>query len=199
MEPDGLRHPKPRFIEDRSSFDVLCPCLARILFSPYVITLALFGTKLRLLFATSRLDNYRHTFTVVTMDLATVQDWNKSTREHLKASDHLDAIDALITLINDSKSPSAAAAIITKAYSNYVEQPLEDSESDRVQRFWGILCDAARTFGSAQKRLIDLLYEISTQPEVKATDRSIAKDRNGRIYWRHLPGLPFALCDDALR
>lgn len=133
------------------------------------------------------------------MDLATVQDWTKSTREHFTASDHLDAIDALIKLLNGSESPSATAATITKAYSNYVEQPMKNSDSDRVQRFWGIFCDAARTFGSAHSRLIDLLHEISTEPDTQATDGSSTIDPNGRIYWRDLPGLPFALCDDALR
>jgi len=132
------------------------------------------------------------------MDLETVQDWTKARREYLTAPDHLSAIDALVMLLNGSEAPGAAAAIITRAYSNYVEQPVKDSDSDRVQRFWGILCDAARTFGLAQSRLIDLLHEISTQPDMKAADESLAKDPNGLIYWRDLPGWPFALCDDAL-
>jgi hypothetical protein len=133
------------------------------------------------------------------MDLATVQDWTRSTRERLTVSDHLNAIDALPVLLNGSEPPSAAAAIITKAYRDYVEQSLKNSDSDRVQRFWGIFCDAARTFGSAQSLLIDLLHGISTQPDMYTTDGSLAKDSNGRFYWRGLPGLPFALCDDALR
>jgi hypothetical protein len=37
------------------------------------------------------------------------------------------------------------------------------------------------------------------QPDTYVTDGSLAKDPNGRFYWRGLPGLPFALCDDALR
>jgi hypothetical protein len=69
------------------------------------------------------------------MDLATVQDWTRSTRERLTASDYLNAIDALAILLNGSEPPSAAAAIITEVYRNYVEHPVKNSDSDRVQRF----------------------------------------------------------------
>jgi hypothetical protein len=162
-------------------------------------SLAFLGTKLEITFAASKYYRHHHTFPVIEMDLATVQDWTKSRRDQLTASDYLAAIDALAMLLDGSESPSATAATITRAYSHYVEQPLKNSDSDRVQRFWGIFCDAARTFGSAQSRLIGLLHEISMQPDMKTTDGSLAKAPNGRIYWRDLPGLPFALCDDALR
>jgi hypothetical protein len=132
------------------------------------------------------------------MDLADIQDWIKTRRERITAPDHLNAIDALAMSLNGSKPPSAIAAIITKAHSSYVEQPLKNSDNDRVQSFWVMLCDAARMFRSAQSRLIDLLHEMSTQPDIKATDGSLAKTASGMVYWRDLPGLPFALCDDAL-
>lgn len=132
------------------------------------------------------------------MDLATVQDWTKVRRERVAASDHLDAIDALAMLLNGSESPSAAAAIITKAYSSYVEQPVKNSDNDRVLPFWTMLCDAARMFGSAQSRLIELLHEISLQPDMSATNRPLATYPGGLIYWLDLAGFPFALCDDAL-
>lgn len=88
------------------------------------------------------------------MDLETVQDWTKAKRERVTAPDHLCGINALVTLLNGSEASSATAAISTRAYSNYVGQPPKNSDSDRVQRFWGILCDAARTFGSGHSRLI---------------------------------------------
>jgi hypothetical protein len=132
------------------------------------------------------------------MDLADIQDWIKTRRERITAPDHLSAIDALAVCLDGSESPSAVAVIITKAYSSYVGQPLKNSDSDRVQSFWVMLCDAARMFGSAQSRLIDLLHEMSKQPDVYATDGSLAKTTSGMVYWRDLPGLPFALCDDAL-
>jgi hypothetical protein len=103
-------------------------------------------------------------------------------------------------VLNGSGSPSAAGAMITKSYGNYVKQPLKNSGNNRVYPFWVTLCDAARAFGSAQsrRRLIDLLHEISTQPDISNTDGSSSTDPNGSIYWRDLPGLPFALCDELL-
>jgi hypothetical protein len=100
--------------------------------------------------------------------------------------------------LDSRKSPHAVAVMITRIYSSYVEQPLKTSDGNRVQGFWVILCDAVRIFGSAQSRLIGLVYEISTQPDVYATDGSLAKDTDGMVYWRDLPGLPYALCEDAL-
>jgi hypothetical protein len=133
------------------------------------------------------------------MDLATIKDWIDQRPERLTAPDHRRAIDAIAMSLNGSEPPSVVAAIIASAYRSYVEQPLKTSEGDRVLRFWVILCDAARTFGSAHSRLIDLLYEISTQPDMNTTDGSLATTPGGMVYWRDLPGFPFALCDDALR
>jgi hypothetical protein len=134
------------------------------------------------------------------MDLTAIQDWTKERRERTTASDHVSAIDALGMTLTGSDSPSTAAAMITKSYGNYVEQPLKNSENNRVYPFWVMLCDAARAFGSEQsrRRLIDILHEISTQPDISNTDGSSSTDPNGYIYWRDLPGLPFALCDELL-
>jgi hypothetical protein len=132
------------------------------------------------------------------MDLAAKHEWIKERRERMTASDHVSAIDALAMTLNGSESPSAAAAMITKSYCNYVEHPLKNGGSNRVYPFWVRLCDAARAFGSAQGRLIDLLQEMSTQPDISGTDGSSSLEPNGSIYWRDLPGLPFALCDELL-
>jgi hypothetical protein len=135
------------------------------------------------------------------MDLADIQDWMKERRERLTASDHLTAIDALAMSLNGSESPSAIAAIITIAYSSYVKRPPKTSDGERIDRvkyFWSTLCDAARTFGSAHSRLIDLLYEMSKRPGMNTADGSSAKSPGGMVYWRDLPGVSFHLCDDAL-
>ena len=133
-----------------------------------------------------------------------MQDWMKERRERTTAPDHVNAIDALELTLDGSKSPSAAAAMITKAYDNCIEQPLKKNDrnmSNRVYPFWVTLCDAARAFGSAQsrRRLIDLLHEMSSQPDISRTDGSLSSNEpNDFIYWRDLPGLPFALCDELL-
>lgn len=138
------------------------------------------------------------------MDLTTVQDWMKERRERTTASDHVNAIDALALTLDGSKSPNAAAATITKSYGNCIEQPLKNNDSNmnnRVYPFWVTLCDTARAFGSAQSRgrLIDLLHEMSSQPDISSADGSSSlNDPNDLIYWRDLPGLPFALCDELL-
>jgi hypothetical protein len=124
----------------------------------------------------------------------------KELRERTTASDHIRAIDALAMTLNGSESPIAAAAIITKSYCGYVEQSLKNIENNRVYPFWVTLCDAARAFGSAQSRhrLIDLLHGMSTQPDTRDTSGSLSTEPNGSVYWRDLPGLPFALCDELL-
>jgi hypothetical protein len=160
--------------------------------------LILFSMKTRFLFSASRQHNHHCTLSVITMDLATIQDWTRMEQERHMAPYHLSAINAIAICLNGSETPHAAALMITKIYDSCVEQPLENSDSGRVQGFWVILCDAARIFGSAQSRLIDLVHEISTQPDVLATDGLLAKDTNGMIYWRDVPGLPYALSDDAL-
>jgi len=134
------------------------------------------------------------------MDLAAIPNWMRERRGRTTASDHVGAINALAMTLNGSDSPSATAAMITESCREYVEQPLKKSENNRVYPFWVTLCDAARAFGSAQsrRRLIDLLHEVSTQPDVSTTDGSSSTDPNGSIYWRDLPGLPFALCDELL-
>jgi hypothetical protein len=132
------------------------------------------------------------------MDLADIQDWMKERRERTTASDHVSAIGALAMTLNGSDSPSAAAAMITKSYSRYVGQPAKNNDGNSVYPFWVTLCDAARAFGAAQGRLIDLLHKISTQPDISGTDGSPSTGPNGSIYWRDLPRLPFALCDELL-
>jgi hypothetical protein len=132
------------------------------------------------------------------MDLADIQDWMKERRERTTVSDHVSAIDALTMTINGSESPSAAAAMVTKSYGRYVEQPAKNNDGNSVYPFWVTLCDAARAFGSAQGRLIDLLHEMSTQPDISDTNGSPPTDPNGSMYWRDLPRLPFALCDELL-
>jgi len=113
------------------------------------------------------------------MDLATIQDWLKAERDKFTAPDHLCALDALAKTLESSESPSAVVTMITTAYSCSIEQPLKDSDIDRMLKFWVMLCDAARTFGSAQGRLIDLVHEFSTLPDTNATDGSLANDKYG--------------------
>jgi hypothetical protein len=139
-------------------------------------------------------DNH-HAFPLIAMDLTVTQDWTKARRERLTSPDHLSALDAIAMVLSGSQSPSAAAAVVTKAYASYVERPLKNSGSSRLGPFWGMLCDAVREFGSAHSRLLDLLHEISTHD----ANGSSAKDSFGVIYWRDLPGFPYALCDDAIR
>lgn len=119
------------------------------------------------------------------MDLATIQDWTKGRRELVTTPDHLDAITALATSLNGSEPPGAVAAMIKKAYGSHVEQ-------GKVQVFWGMFCDAVRTFGPAQSRLVDLLYEMSNQSDVVASDGSSAKDSDSMICWHQV-------CSRALR
>jgi hypothetical protein len=137
----------------------------------------------------------------IAMDLADIQDWTKETLGPRPASYHRTAIDALAMILNGSESPTAVAVIITAAYSSSADQTFKTGDGERidiVKVFWRILCDAARMFGSAHSRLIDLLQEMSTQPDMCATDGSFPKTPAGMVFWRDLPGFPFHLSDDAL-
>lgn len=128
-----------------------------------------------------------------------MQDWASTKRQGTDDPDHTRAIEGLSMLLNHRQTPAATASIITAAYEDHVKESPKTSCEDKVFAFWALyMCDTIRAFGSAQEILIDLLEEMSRQPDVKTADGSLAMKLNGAIYWRDLPGWPFALCDQAL-
>lgn len=132
------------------------------------------------------------------MDLTSLQDWTTAKRATTDDPDHRRAFDGLALLLSNQASPAMAATTITEAYESFIKDTPITHDNDKISVFWALfLCDAIRTFGSAHQRLVELLREVSKQPDVTMTDGSLAKHSNGAVYWRDLPGWPLQLCEVA--
>ena len=131
----------------------------------------------------------------------TVQDWANAMKARADNTNHHLAIDALASLLDDKTSSSDAAGRITTAY----EEPIKDLSNpddfgNDVSIFYALYsCDAIRTFGDASGHLVDLLVEISKQPNIKHIDGSSVKQRNGSVYWRDLPSWSYNFLEYGLR
>lgn len=134
----------------------------------------------------------------------TVQEWGILQRAATDDNDHVQAINALVSLLEEQASPTDAAKEITSAYEVWLREsakPTEHLYSNKVYYFFSFyFIDAIEAFGDVKSRdlLIELLKEISERPDVKDIDGSLKKHESGAVYWRDLPTWPFAFGYDAL-
>lgn len=136
-----------------------------------------------------------------------VEEYMQKVRELTSERDHLQANEALALLLKGEASPAKTARTITAIY----EPSLKAGQGipthhlwykNRVFEFWGLsFSTVIREFGSAeeQARLIDLLVEISRQPDLTYADGSPIVERTGEMYWKDLPGWSFGFTEDGLR
>lgn len=103
--------------------------------------------------------------------MESVQDWAKRERENTREPEQLQFIEALALLLEGKTSPLATAKTVTAI----CESPMakyrgryEDEPDDRAYQLGWLICGAISTFGSAESRdrLVSLLVEIPTQPDV---------------------------------
>lgn len=117
-------------------------------------------------------------------------------------SEHHQAIDALALLLENQESPADTAKAFTMVYENSIktaDRPTNVDSRNKVHTFWALwMCDAIRTFEGASKRLVDLLVEVSRQPDIIGIDRSPKKHIDGSIYWRDLPSWSFDFAEHGL-
>jgi hypothetical protein len=140
-------------------------------------------------------------------NMESVQSYMEKVREHTEDPDHLRANEALASLVEGEASPTDTAKIITTAYASSLRSDRSAPKGDRwyhskFHEFWGrIFSDFVRhhSSGEAQERLINLLVEISRQPDLRWEDGSVATTDAGQVYWRDLPGWEFHFADEGLR
>jgi hypothetical protein len=137
--------------------------------------------------------------------MESVQSYVEKVREHTEDPDHLRANEALASLVEGRTSPADTANIITSIYAASLESDRKMPKSDRCSKFHEFWAPNFSDFvrhhsrGEAQERLIDLLVEISRQPDLRYKDGSAAMDDAGHVYWRDLPGWNFHFADEGLR
>jgi hypothetical protein len=131
--------------------------------------------------------------------MKSVQEFTRGFRDDTQDADHLQAGDALALLLSGEADADDTAKSITMIYDVSLKRNngfTHNDEYNKVRYFWmRHMCGAIYTFGddAIQERLIDLLTEISKQPEVKCPDGSTKMHCGVQIYWRDLPGRSFEL------
>ena len=130
-----------------------------------------------------------------------ILEFTDGVRELTDDLDHLEAADALGALLSGEATPEDTAKIITMIYEVPLKKKKESAYTDEHEKpfyFWDHhLCDAISRFGNnelQERRLLQLLDEISKQPDVTTSNGSV-KEYSGRVYWRDLPGLTGHLID----
>ena len=129
--------------------------------------------------------------------MVSVQDWKTAKCEETDDADHIRAIEALASLLEDNMSPADAARSITSAYATILKATKGASESDhnswyetKVSKFWSFyMSDAIKCFGSteAQGQLISLLSEISGLPDLEDDDGVVVRTKHHQTFWSDLP------------
>lgn len=130
-----------------------------------------------------------------------VLEFTDGVRELTDDLDHLEAADALGALLSGEATPEDTAKIITMIYEVSLKKKKESAytnEHEKTFYFWDHhLCNAISRFGSdelQERRLLQLLDEISKQPNVTASNGCV-KEYSARVYWHDLPGLSGHLID----
>jgi hypothetical protein len=139
--------------------------------------------------------------------MESVQSYMEQVRENTEDPDHLRASEALASLVKGETSPSDTAKIITGTYASSLKSDRSVPKGDRwyhskFHEFWGrTFSDFVRHHSSteAKELLINLLVEISRQPDLRYVDGSVATTDAGQVYWRDLPSWKFHFADEGLR
>lgn len=138
--------------------------------------------------------------------MVSAQDWK--TKLYLGPDDdvHVEAIEALASLLEGNVTPADAALKITKTYEASIKAVNGSSKEalyhdTRLHEFWsGYMSNAIRRFGGAeeQERLFELLVEISSLPDLMDDDGMVVKSDYRTTFWVDLPGWQFHFVDTGL-
>jgi hypothetical protein len=133
-----------------------------------------------------------------------VQDWKKAVHAQTEDPDHVQAAEALALLLNGEAAACDTAKGITMIYEADLERNNGSTYADghnKVYGFWtNHMCNAILKFDSivVQQRVVELLIEISKQPDVKTPDGSVKMHDGHEVYWRDVPGWEYNFADDIL-
>jgi len=142
--------------------------------------------------------SYHRKASLVTMDFQTIDAWAAELhaalhypRMEMQHPSHAKTLDALVALLKNEASPAEIARTIT---STYQEIFAPDSQGlawhEMIQHFWAFhMSRVIRGFGSATGRLVEMMVEISKQPDMKTADGTVVSlpGYPEKIYWRELP------------
>lgn len=128
--------------------------------------------------------------------MVSVEDWKTAKCAKTDDTEHIQAIEALSSLLEGEKTPANAAQSITKAYAVSLKATKGGSDYNswyetKVATFWAsYMSDAIAYFGSAevQARLISLLAEISKVSDLKDDDGVVIQNIHHQTFWSDLPG-----------
>jgi len=133
-----------------------------------------------------------------------VQDWKKAVLALTDDSDQIQAADALALLLNGEADADDTARSITMIFEVDLKRNNGSTHADchnKVYEFWtNHMLLAILKFGSTvvNQRLIDLLKEISKQPDVKTPDGSVKTHGRYEAYWRDVPGWEYSFAEELL-
>jgi hypothetical protein len=137
--------------------------------------------------------------------MGSFQDWKKTVLEHTADDpDHAQAVDALALLLKGEADADDTAKSVTMIYEVSLKRNNGSTYADchnKVYEFWmSHICQAILKFDSTvvYQRLIDLLKEISRQPDVKTPDGSVKMHRGCEAYWRDVPGWEHGFAEELL-
>lgn len=138
--------------------------------------------------------------------MTSVQDWKTARCAKTEDTDHIQAIEALASLIEGDISPADAAQSITSAYAASLKATKRVSGPYRwydtkLSTFWAsYMSNAIGCFGSdeAHARLTSLLVEISELPDLKDDDGVVVKIDHHQTFWSDLPGWGFRFANTGL-
>lgn len=139
--------------------------------------------------------------------MVSLEDWKTAKCADIEDTDHIQAIETLASLLEGDLSPADAAKAITTTYEPSLKAIGGSSTeplwyNNKVSEFWGIyMSNAVRCFGNieAQEQLMNLLTEISQQPDLEDDDGVVVTSIDHHVYWNDLPGWDRHFTDDGLR
>jgi hypothetical protein len=133
-----------------------------------------------------------------------VQDWKKAVLALTDDSDQIQAAEALALLFSGEADADDTAKSITMLFEVNLKRNNGSTYNDchnPVYEFWSNhMLNAILIFGSTvvNQRLIDLLKEISKQPDVITPDGSVKMHGRYEAYWRDVPGWEYSFAEELL-
>lgn len=160
----------------------------------------------RLALGSDVLDASQLTMLLPAATSTSVQDWLDEQRRQEGDPKHIQAVEALALLLENKASPPETARSITTTYEPTVRAMVarasgSDSYHNKLYSFWALyFCGTVQTFGNidTHERLIDLLVEISRQPDLLDEDGEPVTGYRDSVYWSDVPDWNRAFVEDGL-
>ena len=133
-----------------------------------------------------------------------IQDWKKAVLANTEDPDQVQAAEALALLLSGEADANDTARSITMTFEVDLKRNNGSTYADGHNKFYCFcmnhMCNAIVRLGSTvvHQRLIELLKEISKQPNVKTPDGSVKMHEGCEAYWRDVPGWEYSFAEEIL-